>query len=427
MTVDSPPAGNYGRAPTLRKASVSMSVFGAAPSLEKMKYINERTGANEILFRGAVFWYNFRLYYPIIAPVSFASGLVVCLTLWNSVAGHMFIGGMLSLISSIMVCLSYAMIVPWRKHPSTMVFYRAVTDVVFSFIIILMAVEYHLDSSKGCRGYPVFTQFFLIASECWLTTIALDLVFSLTNPFTSYKGNMRRYHVIVWGFTVLITFALDTNPSCQARVEQGICWLRIANAMDPCLWGYYFIWIIGMYGFQLGAIIFASQRLKKGLPLTFEIRKNCAAETFKCLQAYGAYLVILCGFFVALVSFAGDGETAASGETWNTVSKVFLYLVSCRGYVDGLVWFAQHDFAREAKKSTQHSRDRLAQDDDDRIGLGAVEIIQRKDSFEAADEDDEEKGGLTDDSPEITVVDFDETALSPQVRSLYVTNLIFTV
>lgn len=392
------------RSPVTKKASVSMSVFGAAPSLEKMKYINERTGANEILFRGAVFWYNFRLYYPIIAPVSFSFGLVISLTLWNSVAGHMFIGGMLSLISSIMVCLSYAMIVPWRKHPSTMVFYRAATDILFSFIIILMAVEYHLDSSKGCRGYPVFTQFFLIASECWLTTIALDLVFSLTNPFTSYKGNMRRYHIIVWGFTVLITFALDTNPSCQARVEQGICWLRITNAMDPCLWGYYFIWIIGMYGFQLGAIIFASQRLKKGLPLTFEIRKNCAAETFKCLQAYGAYLVILCAFFVALVSFAGDGETA-NDSTWNTVSKVFLYLVSCRGYVDSLVWFAQHDFARESKKVARRPLDQL----------------------EVAGEDEENQDPF-DESPEITLVDFDETALSPQVSwwsvlpTLYIAN-----
>ena len=404
-----------------KRTSLSMSVFGAAPSLQNMKFINGKTGGNEILFRGATFWYRFRLMFPILAPVSFVFALVIALTCWNTVAGHMFMGGMLSLVSSVLVCMSYIMIVPWRKHPSTMVFYRAAADVLFSFVVVLMAIEYHLDSGKGCRGYPVFTQFFLIAGECWLTTIALDLVFSLTNPFTSYKGNMRRYHFMVWTFTILITFAFDTNTECQARVEQGICWIRISSAMDPCLWGYYFIWIIGMYGFQLGAIVFASQRLKKGLPATFEIRKKCASETFKCLRQYGAYLLILCLFFILLVS--SNSDTQSSNEGWSTVSKVFLFVISSRGFVDSLVWFNLHDFAREdTRRSSQvtksqrisHSATVIIGDEED--GSGAVPT-KRLDSFGIADTCSSDS--LDDPSAEIAV-DFDETALSPQVGRVYI-------
>ena len=393
-----------------------MSVFGAAPSLESMKFINEKTGGNEILFRGATFWYRFRLMFPVLAPVSFMFALVIALTCWNTVAGHMFMGGILSLVSSVLVCMSYIMIVPWRKHPSTMVFYRAAADVLFSFVVVLMAIEYHLDSGKGCRGYPVFTQFFLIAGECWLTTIALDLVFSLTNPFTSYKGNMRRYHFMVWTFTILITFAFDTNTECQARVEQGICWIRISSAVDPCLWGYYFIWIIGMYGFQLGAIVFASQRLKKGLPATFEIRKKCASETFKCLRQYGAYLLILCLFFILLVS--SNSDTQASNEGWSTFSKVFLFVISSRGFVDSLVWFNLHDFAREEthhqtsrpEKVTRNGQGALLIEGDD-VEMGDVHT-RRRDSFSVADA----FGCDAAEEPSEVSVDFDETALSPQVR-----------
>ena len=42
--------------------------------------------------------------------------------------------------------------------------------------------------------------------QSWLTTIALDLVYSLTNPFISYKTNLRRYQIMVRIFTYLHTY-----------------------------------------------------------------------------------------------------------------------------------------------------------------------------------------------------------------------------
>jgi hypothetical protein len=39
--------------------------------------------------------------------------------------------------------------------------------------------------------------------QSWLTTIALDLVYSLTNPFISYKTNLRRYQIMVRTLTQL--------------------------------------------------------------------------------------------------------------------------------------------------------------------------------------------------------------------------------
>jgi hypothetical protein len=328
-----------------KRSSLALSVFGKAPTLETMRKMNQISKSNDTLFRGAEFWYRFRLYYFYIHPFCFVLGLVLSITLWNTIEGHMITGGLLSLISCLTIVASYLMIIPWRKHPSTMVLYRAITNIFFSLAVIFMAVAYHVNSDAECGGYPEFFHFFLLASEGWLTTIALDLYYSLTNPFTSYKVNMRRYHFLVWFLSFFITFALYNQPTCQARVQGGLCWLRITSARDSCLWGYYFFWIICMYGFQFGALLFAYQRLKKGLPITFEIRKKCALETFQCLGFFASYLFLLAVFFVILLSSQPVKYSDSPG--WVTFGNIFLYLVSCRGYVDGLVWFKQHDFARD--------------------------------------------------------------------------------
>ena len=352
-----------------KRSSIAMSVFGKAPTLETMKQMNKNSKSNDTLFRGAEFWYRFRLYYFYLFPTSFLLGLILSIFVWNTIEGHMITGGILSLISCLTVVASYLMIIPWRKHPSTMVLYRAVTNIFFSLAIIFMAISYHINEDAKCGGYPEFLHFFLLASEGWLTTIALDLYFSLTNPFTSYKQNMRRYHFLVWFFSFFITFALYNQPSCQARVQGGLCWLRIHGIHDSCLWGYYFFWIVCMYGFQFAALFFAYQRLKKGLPITFEVRKKCAMETFQCLGFFAGYLFIMTMFFIILLS--SQPILYSNNPGWVTFGNIFLYLVSCRGYVDGLVWFKQHDFARD---STARVIDSKSQDESDQGGQGVDQL-----------------------------------------------------
>jgi hypothetical protein len=429
-----------------KRSSAAMSVFGKAPTLEIMRIMNKNSAGNQSLFRGAEFWYRFRLYFPYLAPVGFLLGLILALTAWNTAVGHMIIGGMLSLVSCTAVCASYVMIMPWRKHPSTMVFYRAGTDIFFSLAIIFMAIDYDINTTKSCGGFPEFLHFFLIAGESWLTTIALDLYFSLTNPFTSYKGNMRRYHFLVWSFTILITFALYNNPSCQGRVAGGLCWLRIETARDSCLWGYYLFWIVCLYVFQFGALLFAYHRLKKGLPLTFEIRKKCAMETFQCLSSFGAYLVTLCLFFIILVS--SQPATYDPNSGWVTFGHIFLYLVSLRGFVDSLVWFAQHDFARDESPI-------IVLDQEKGLGSGAQQLQEIPSATDGQDDVDIEnedldildilnlphrserrdsittgiEGGIKlldamNEMGESAVLSFDEADLSPQVYMQFLKYII---
>ena len=52
----------------------------------------------------------------------------------------------------------------------------------------------------------------MLASESWFAVISLDLLHSFTNPFTSYKHNLRRYHLFVWGTALTTSLVLVTEP-----------------------------------------------------------------------------------------------------------------------------------------------------------------------------------------------------------------------
>jgi hypothetical protein len=136
--------------------TVKVSVFGAAPSLSVMRQMNRK----KTIFYGATFWYYYRMLYPYVFPIVFLVFLIVALTAWNTVKGHLVLGSILSLISSVSVVMSYIMIMPWRKHPSSLILYRALTSTVFSVNIIRNAVDV---TSYTCRNYAVITQVMLLA------------------------------------------------------------------------------------------------------------------------------------------------------------------------------------------------------------------------------------------------------------------------
>ena len=86
------------------------AVFGAAPSLQSMRDLNALTKGKKTLFRGATFWFYFRFYYFQVAPVIWLIFMIVALTAWNTVEGHLVLGSIISLVSSVSVLASYVMV-----------------------------------------------------------------------------------------------------------------------------------------------------------------------------------------------------------------------------------------------------------------------------------------------------------------------------
>ncbi len=405
----------------------NQAVFGAAPSLAAMQSINKITGSKKTLYRGATFWYYFRIYLPYAFPIIFLVFMILSLTVYQTVEGSLVLGSVLSLLMSGAVVISYIMIIPWRKHPSSLVLYRSLTSILFSSNIIFEAIS---TNEASCRSYAVVTHWTVLAGECWLTTIALDLVYSVTNPFISYQSNMKKYQMIVWSFTFFICFIFYFDTSCQGQFDQGICWVKITSTNSPCLWGYFLFWIVCMYAYQMYASLYAYIRLRKGLPLTFEVRKKCAMETFKCLLTYAAYLSTL----VLMFSIISSDPSPAPNSSMGNFSLFFLFILANRGSVDGIVWFMLHDFQRDDRGSTSTKQ----ADDfpgsakysqletgvrDESVDSDEVEDLSSNQNHDRASdiihEVDEIKKSVTKTITELAdlaIAEIDEADLSPQVN-----------
>lgn len=402
-----------------------MSVFGAAPSIATMRAMNKR---GQKMFTAGEFWYYFRVYLPFFGPIVFLVFMLSAILGWNTVQGHLILGSVVSLLATTSVVASYIMIVPWRKHPSVLILYRSLTSLVFSVNLLLDASTDN--SAADSRGFAFVTEFMLILGECWLTTIAIDLVHSLTNPFISYRYNLQRFQVYNITFSFFLSLIFFFNRSCQDTYEH-ITWVKVDQSeRSPCLWGYYFVWILMMYTYQLWATVFAYNRLRKGLSSSFDIRKQCANDTFKCLSVYAVYIVVLLISFITISLVPADER---SDSPISTFTAVTLFFVANRGSVDAVAWFLLHDFIRSDAPLNQS----IAQDDPDtpvksppapkrRMTLSEVRQMEELEAGTRSEAEDQE--GQPTRSRSLTLVvqsmneitnattDMDEADLSPQVR-----------
>lgn len=355
--------------------------------------------------------------------------MILALTVYNNVEGNLVLGSILSLFMGSAVIISYVMIIPWRKHPSSLILNRALCNVIFSLIAIAEGIS---TNDASCSNFAIATQLTVLAGEGWLTTIALDLMYSLTNPFISYKSNMKKYQGLVFTFSAFVTFIFAYDTPCQGQFEEGICWINISSTNSPCLWGYFLFWMVCMYVYQVYASVYAYFRLNKGLPATFEVRKNCAQETFKCLMTYAAYM----SFLVFMFGIISTEPSPAKGSPMAKFSLFFLFIVSCRGCIDGIVWFMVHDFERGSSVGAE-SGDEVGKPAKDIEGTGmgkvATEKVEQLESDETSDTSrllgepaikaqklvrDVEKNitKTITELADLAITDIDETDLSPQVN-----------
>ena len=201
-----------------KTASGRNSVFSEAQESVRILVRNEKVSK----ITGAKFWFYFRLGFPY-----FSSILAILLYLIPFLAnadasGYLFSGSALSMFFNLCVIFSFVHIVPWRKHPSPLIFYRSCSHCLFSFILMINAYVTYDSHSAQCKFLSVMIQFSYFTGECWLLTISVDLILSLTNPFSSYKNNLRRYHAVVWTSGVIIGAVLLNSDQCQDTIMDGV-------------------------------------------------------------------------------------------------------------------------------------------------------------------------------------------------------------
>eukprot|EP01031_Cornospumella_fuschlensis_P045389 gene45389-55533_t len=198
------------------------------------------------------------------------------------------------------------------------------------------------DGTAGCIFMSLIMQIALLAREAWILTLSIDLVTSITNPFSSHLTSQRRYHIFVWLVAIIMAIALVNHRQCQGEfLSNGTCWIRIDGIESGCFWGYFFSWMILFYINSAAVLFYAYTRIAKGLESTYATRYACVADTFRVVFFYFSYGVLLA---VLLLILYYAHASYNDGARTRLIQHLVGFVVACRGFFDALVWFFTHGF-----------------------------------------------------------------------------------
>lgn len=203
------------------------------------------------------------------------------------------------------------------------------------------------------------TQALLVCGEFWFFAIPIDLVQSITNPFTSYAHNFRVY----WAYSMLsgtvcgfLLWFLDdgtgdhacddkTNSSdptdCHptAKEDQRFFWFHHNTDMPGFFWHrwiFYHVWVLVYLVFGFICIRFVKRRLHRGLEETFEVRRRILSNgIFTCAIYISWSFAVLCLF--ALTNFATTKDRLGT-TTFKLLINISAFFHAARGCVNIIVW-----------------------------------------------------------------------------------------
>ena len=212
----------------------------------------------------ATFWVMFTYRYPAIVTLSVLIVFLICHFEYNSFTSYLLAGGIMSLVAESLVIFSYLRFPTWRKHPSKLLVYRTWSNVVLSAVTVANAIRAQNQGDNGadnaeCVSLSFITQLSFFAGECWLLMITVDLVVSLTNPFTSIDKNLKKYRVsnytlffsfytdfdvqfLVAAISLASAIALVAMSNCQGIMADNVCWIEVTTSTSTCFWGFVLSW-----------------------------------------------------------------------------------------------------------------------------------------------------------------------------------------
>jgi hypothetical protein len=224
----------------LRRTNTSRASLFSLTETPAVRILRRNEGLTGKIY-GVIYWYHFWSWYPYVATFSAIVMYLIPLLAFNTIPSFLLFGSGLSIIMCSMVMLSYVQILPWRKHPSVLIFCRTLCHLLFSITLFINSFEKNFAESTSCHVLSFFTQFTFLTGESWLVVIAIDLILSLSNPFTSYTGNLNKYHLVVWTAGLINASYLTASPDCQGVIAD-ICWIEYTHSVSSCLWGFYLSW-----------------------------------------------------------------------------------------------------------------------------------------------------------------------------------------
>lgn len=255
-----------------------------------------------------------------------------------------------------------------HRHPGPMLVRKCCCELVFSVQCIFVPVwnrttlykwndaeTVALHATVETRLLAALTQWSWIATEMWFFAMSMDLLSSISNPFSSYTAHRKFYSRMSFGTATAMALGLLFLDNTNI----GITYFYATWVVRKCTftttgcdssttatglsWIFFYNWIIVIYAYSLFAWVYARGRLQAGIESTLIQRKSTLIRSGLNLMAW--YFYWLVPFFLILTSwFSGTTNEEDDENSPGHWLGFFLAMVlSLRGmytclvilYIDG--------------------------------------------------------------------------------------------
>lgn len=143
------------------------------------------------------------------------------------------------------------------------------------------------------------TQFSLLGGELWFAAMSIDIHISLTNPFSCYQINFKRYQVMVYGLGILTATVLVLfEPREYGLSSEPMIWVDVAgehqrtNFMKIFM---FYSWMVVMFLYCARIAYWSRLQIYKGLEATLLTRKYTVSKLTRCasFQSFTATAITL--------------------------------------------------------------------------------------------------------------------------------------
>lgn len=240
-------------------------------------------------------------------------------------------GGIISGIAEIFVIFSYHRFKEVRTHPSSLVYWQSLLDLLFS---LQFAVGYFVETCNYCNVFSFTFQFFLFGSLMWYFSLSIDLLAATRNPFSDPKSNIAKYHGITWFGALLTAIIVVAAGRAKYRKDLNVCWIeKTVDSADINYTTWVVLWVpmFSIIFTSIGSYSLASYRLRQGLTETLKFRRDYLKRVRTYVILFLLYWLTAAIIYVYIYFLpVGHGD--------NDAYKVLAFVVAGRGIVIAAAW-----------------------------------------------------------------------------------------
>jgi len=249
----------------------------------------------------------------------------------------------MSFCGALFVIFTFITIKELRKHPTRMIFFLSVCDVLFSLKFLVTSFLPHSgeleDHTVACILQAGVQQFFGLASISWNGMISLNLIINTTRPFENSSAYNKLYHIWVWGLSgvtsVIMFAARSTGPS-----GDGTCWVEGQRSFIRLL---FFVPLIIYFAISLSSLVIATVYSRN-----YGVKVNGSANSLSERNRMGMLLRMASYTLVFILCWTGPlihRIAQFTGRIDDIQHPNFLMFldaisVSIQGFVNSMIWLS---------------------------------------------------------------------------------------